>query len=82
MEVFLVDNLSLFLEKGIDSYHVKVDLNKNGFGYVLYVGSPEKGLLVGLNSKSSLEDSNSFLGKLRAIFGLCKIPRDSHKISM
>lgn len=64
----LEKNWSLSLKKEVKTYHVKGDWNKDGFGYVLYARSSDQGLLVGLNTKFSTEDTISYLGELRAIY--------------
>lgn len=58
---------ALSLDSEVKVYNLKVDWSKKGFGYILYAGNPEEGVLVELNSEGSLEDTNSFLGELRAI---------------
>lgn len=66
-QYILNNNWSLSLMKEVDAYHIEVEWSKDGYGYVLYAGSPDQGLLVGLNSKSNSENSSSYLGELRAM---------------
>lgn len=59
--------LRFCLEKEGLPYHLKVDLSKEGFGYVLYAGDPSKCKVIELDSKGRPDDLSSFLGELKAL---------------
>lgn len=60
-------NLHISLKEPI-TYRLQVDWSSNSFGYLLYAGAPERGVLVGLNSnRARANASSSFLALCWAV---------------
>lgn len=70
---FWKTNMMLSL-KQLAVYHLQGDWRSHGFGYLLFLGHPWHGVMVGLNSKASTSDhSSSFLSEIK---GICRALHD------
>lgn len=63
------EDVRLFLNKDLKEFHIHVDYNSQGLGYLLFSGPLDKGMLAGLNLRGKENDqASSYLGEMRRIY--------------
>lgn len=65
-------------------YYLQVDWRSKGYGYFLYAGAPERGVLVRMNSKGvGVKAFSSFLGEMKALcWALQDVKQSSGRVQL